>query len=89
MNTETVPAQIPAENVIQFTVMDLTGDTKTVWDKTKPVEVEAAREMFKKLRASGYLAYKVAGEKGDKGEAFVEFDPNAGAIIFSPALQGG
>ena len=87
MNTETVSTN--PNDSIQFTVMDLTGDTKHMWDKTKPVEVDAAREMFKSLRSKGYLAYKVFGEKGDKGETLTEFDPNAGAIIFSPALQGG
>jgi hypothetical protein len=77
METETVPTNPATENVIQFNVMDLTGDSKHMWDKTKT------------LRSKGYLAYKVVGDKGDKGEMLTEFNAEAGAIIFSPALQGG
>jgi cell division septation protein DedD len=95
MNTDpgVVPSpakpQIAPENLIEFAVMGPNGDTKHMWDRTKPVEIDAARELFKKLRKEGYLAYKVVGEKGDKGEMVTEFDPEAGAVIFSPALKGG
>ena len=93
MNTEMPLVQtqkeIAPENLIEFSVINLHGDTKHLWDRTKPVEVEAARELFKKLRKDGYLAYKVAADNGNKGEAMPEFDPAAGSVIFSPALQGG
>ncbi len=96
MNTVSTPETpkpaglpIPPENLIEFSVMGLNGDTKHMWDKTKPIEIEAARELFKKLRKDGYLAYKVIGDKGDKGEMLTEFSPNDGAVIFSPPLQGG
>ena len=80
---------IAPEHLLEFAVMGTNGDTKHMWDKSKPAEVEAAREHFKKLRKDGYLAYKVVGEKGDKGEQLVEFDPEAGAVIFAPAMRGG
>lgn len=70
-------------------VMGVRGDTKYLWDKTKPVEVEAARDQFDRFRAEGYLAFKVTGKNGDKGEQITEFDPDIDAIIFSPQMRGG
>jgi hypothetical protein len=70
-------------------VMGVRGDTKYLWDKTKPVEVEAARAQFTKFREQGYLAFAVTGKNGDKGEQIREFDPNLDAIIFAPQMRGG
>lgn len=70
-------------------VIGVAGDTKYLWDKTKPVEVEAARAQFTKFRENGYLAFKVTGKNGDKGEQITEFDPNIDAIIFAPQMRGG
>lgn len=70
-------------------VMGARGDTKYLWDKTKPVEVEAARAQFAKFREQGYAAFSVTGKNGEKGELIREFDPNIDAIIFSPQMQGG
>jgi hypothetical protein len=70
-------------------VMGVQGDTKYIWDKTKPVEVEAARAQFNTFREQGYLAFKVTGKNGDKGEQITEFDPNMDAIIFAPQMRGG
>ncbi len=72
-----------------FSVMGIKGDTKHMWDKSKPEEVEAARELFKVLRKKGYLVYRVVGEKGDRGEQMNEFDPSAERLVASPPLQGG
>lgn len=72
----------------EICVMDHTGDTKKIWDPTKPEEVDDARESFKRLRSKGYLAYKVIGD-GDKGEMITEFDPGAGRIILAPPMRGG
>ncbi len=70
-------------------VMDHTGDTKLVWDGDAGPEVEAAREMFDKLKGDGYLAYTVNPADGSKGDVIREFDPSAQAIIMSPQLVGG
>ena len=72
-----------------FAVMDATGDTKTIWDKSKPDEVEAARLQFTHLRSKGYLAYRATGKEGEKGEQLNEFDPNAERIVFAPPMSGG
>ncbi len=73
----------------EFAIMGVEGDTKIMWDKSKPAEVKNAEESFKRLRKDGYLAYKVVGDKGDKGDMLTEFDPNAERIVFSPPMQGG
>ncbi len=92
MNTETVlidSKSIPVENLIEFSVMGLNGDTKVYWNKANPAEVDAAREHFKSLRAKGYLAYKLNPKDDSKGEQVTEFNPEDNAVIFSPALRGG
>jgi hypothetical protein len=72
----------------ELAVMDRTGDTKIIWDKDKPDEVETAKDTFKKLKGKGYLAYSVK-EKGAKGEVIHEFDPDAEKIILAPQMRGG
>lgn len=96
MNTESIFPEIarsvrsiPPPDAIEFSVIGLNGDTKLIWDKTKTVEVESARDTFARLRKAGYLCYKVTGEKGDKGETVTEFNPNEERLIFSPAMAGG
>lgn len=69
-------------------VMNMTGDTKTIWDRTKPVEVEDARTQFDRFKAKGYMAYTVEGE-GKKGTVISKFDPDAERIIFAPPMRGG
>jgi hypothetical protein len=69
--------------------LDESGDTKIIWDRTKKVEVDMAREVFKKARKEGYMSYKVTGKDGAKGEIMHEFDPEAERIILAPPLQGG
>jgi len=73
----------------EMSIMGREGDTKVIWDKNRPVEVENARETFKRLRKEGYLAFKVTGKDGVKGEQINEFDPNQEVIIFAPQMQGG
>jgi hypothetical protein len=77
------------ENQGMMAVMNESGDTKTIWDRTKPDEVEVARETYRKLKAKGYMAYKVEGKDGRKGEVMDQFDPNAERVILAPAMQGG
>jgi metallophosphoesterase superfamily enzyme len=70
-------------------VLGLNGDTKHIWDKTKPAEVEAMRNLFATMRENGYLAFSVRGEKGEKGEQVNEFDPKMERLIFAPQMRGG
>ena len=74
---------------IEFSVMDGTGDTKTIFDSTQPAEVDTAREQFEKLvNDEGYKAFKVK-KNGDKGKRMKEFDAKSGKIIFVPRMVGG
>lgn len=81
-------AEVP-ENKHAFSVMGLPGDSKHIWDKTKEVEVEAARTLFNTLTKKGYVAFHVKGKDGDKGEQMKEFDKDAERVIFVPQMAGG
>jgi folate-dependent tRNA-U54 methylase TrmFO/GidA len=71
-------------------IMDRTGDTKKIWDPTKPVEVEDARRTFNDLKKKGYAAFQVRDDDdGTAGEQMRDFDPNAGRMIMRPPMQGG
>lgn len=69
--------------------LDHTGDTKIIWDRSNPTEIAIARAAFEKGRADGFMAYKVTGENGLKGEVMAKFDPQAERIILAPPLRGG
>jgi hypothetical protein len=69
-------------------VLDTTGDTKTTWNPHNADEVAVARDVFVRLKAKGYLAYRVE-KGGDKGEVMREFDPLADKMILSPQTVGG
>jgi len=69
--------------------LDESGDTKTIWDRNNPIEVEAARASFKRFKDEGYTAYSVKGERGERGEVITSFDPTAERIIFAPRMKGG
>ena len=68
--------------------MDDTGDTKTIWDKNNPEEVEAARVAFLSLKDKGYVAYSVDKE-GEPDSVIQDFDPTAERVIMRPAMVGG
>lgn len=73
-----------------FEVMDASGDSKYIWDKSKPVEVEAARQLFKLLVVDKkYLAFLATGETGVQGDQVREFKPEYERLIFTPPLVGG
>lgn len=73
----------------ELAVMDKSGDTKTIWDKDNPAEVEAARAMFDKLKGEKkYIAYSVKAD-GKKGEVMQAFDAAAEKIIMAPPMVGG
>jgi hypothetical protein len=69
-------------------IMDMTGDTKIMWDMSKKDEVEHAEKTFKKLKKKGYLAYSVK-KNGDPGEVLHTFDPKIEKMILSPPVVGG
>lgn len=85
--------QIPTEQKIPFTgemaIMGREGDTKVLWDKTKPIEVEVAKITFDKLIKDGYSAYAVSDTGDKKGSPVREFDSNAERLIFIPPMQAG
>lgn len=72
----------------EMAVLDETGDTKLIWDEDNQDEVDAAKDMFDKLKKKGYLAYSV-NKKGDKGEVLSKFDASVERIIMAPPMQGG
>jgi hypothetical protein len=72
----------------QLRILDETGDTKLIWDKQKPDEIEAAEEMFDKLKDKGYKAFRV-DDKGDKSGEMKKFDSKAEKIIMVPPMQAG
>ena len=69
--------------------MNQEGDTKTIWDRTNPIEVENARKSFDHFKGKGYAAYSVKGTSADKGEVLHHFDPSVERIIFAPPMVGG
>jgi hypothetical protein len=73
----------------EMAVMGKEGDTKIIWDQNNNDEVENAKATFDRLKGKGYLAFKVIGKEGDKGEQMNDFDPKVERIIFAPRLQGG
>lgn len=73
----------------EMAIMGKEGDTKIIWDQNNNDEVENAKATFDRLRGKGYLAFKVVGKEGDKGEQMNDFDPKVERIIFAPQLRGG
>jgi hypothetical protein len=73
----------------EMAIMGKEGDTKIIWDQNNNDEVENAKATFDRLKGKGYLAFKVVGKEGDKGEQMKDFDPKAERIIFAPQLRGG
>lgn len=69
-------------------VIDDTGDTKIMWDRSREPEVDNARDTFNKMKKKGYKAYSVKKD-GTPGEIIEEFDPEAEKIIMAPQMRGG
>lgn len=81
-------SEVP-DGIGAMAVMGVDGDTKHMWDKTKPVEVAAARAMFDSLKKEKYLVFKAEGKDGTKGEQVSEFSPDDERYIFIPPMVGG
>lgn len=73
----------------EMAVMDQTGDTKVIWSRDNADEVEMARKQFAEFRKKKFVAFRVRGKDGEKGEQIDEFDANAERIIFVPPMVGG
>lgn len=73
----------------EMAVMGREGDTKMMWDKSRPVEVEVAKAGFDKLIKDGYSAYAVSDDGSKKGTPIKEFDPSAERLIMVPPMQAG
>jgi len=65
------------------------GDTKIIWDSNNPTEVEATKELFNKLIAKGFMAFRAKGKDGEKGDRLLSWDPDAERLIMSPKVAGG
>jgi hypothetical protein len=89
METQTVAEPKKKQFTGEMAVMGKEGDTKHMWDKDKPVEVEMARKIFDEYVKKGFTVFSVAGEKGEKDKQVRDFDPNAGRYIFVPPVQAG
>lgn len=87
LHTDTTPNEAP-KSTGEMCILDLTGDTKVIWDSKNEDEVAAAKATFDSLKKKGYLAYSVSKD-GSKGEILKEFDASAEKIILSPAMCGG
>ena len=72
----------------ELAMLDATGDTKLLWNRGNQIEVEAAKELFKKLKKKNYIAYTVKDD-GKQGEIIHSFDPNLERIIMMPPIIGG
>lgn len=86
---------IEDENTVDFTrhglieILDSSGDTKKIWDRNNPDEVEDAKASFNRLTKKGYSAFYVEKKGGDKAGRMAEFDPAAEGMILVPQIQGG
>lgn len=83
------PIVLRLKPFLEAQTLGIEGDVKTMWNADVSTEVEAARAQFDGLRRQGYLAFRVTGKDGTKGEQMREFDPDAERIIFAPPMQGG
>ena len=72
----------------ELRVLDVSGDTKVIWDPSNDDEVEAAEEQFDRLIDKGFTAYSVKKD-GSTDKKLKKFDSKLGKIIMVPQLQGG
>lgn len=70
-------------------ITDHTGDTKVMWSKDNPDEVDNAKATFDRMKGKGYSAFRVEGKKGEQGQQMNTFDPEAERIIFVKQMIGG
>ena len=63
-------------------VVGASGDTKYTWDPKNPHEVEAAKEHFERMRAKGFLVFKLKGWV--KTEEVTDFNPKDKRLTYVP-----
>ncbi|KKK92330.1 hypothetical protein LCGC14_2704040 [marine sediment metagenome] len=73
----------------EMRIMGGKGDTKIIWDKDSPEEVENARNTFNDLKEEGYLAYEVDEDDASKGKVIRRFSAKAEKMILAPPMAGG
>ena len=68
-------------------VMDHTGDSRHVFDRSDSTALAHAEERFKDLTGQGFIA---AVREGDGQSRLIKaFDPTAEETLFFPRLVGG
>lgn len=85
---ETLDMEIPDGHGLMHT-LDKTGDSRLMWDRSVPDEVDAARRQFDDLTGKGYIAYEAEGKQGERGKVMKKFDKNVERIILVKQLVGG
>ena len=78
----------PVNGKHYMAIMGREGDTKHMWSKDNPEEVEVARNMFNDFKKKGYAAFRVK-KNGEPADQMHTFDPEAERIIFVKQMAGG
>lgn len=73
----------------EMSVMGVEGDTKLMWSRDNPDEVENARRTFNDLKAKGYAVFLTRIKRDEPGQQVDKFDPSAERYIFVPPMRGG
>jgi hypothetical protein len=68
-------------------VMDVTGDSRHVFNRSDAAAVAEAEQRFYQLTGAGFTAAVRRGE--GRSELVRSFDPTAEETVFYPRLQGG
>ena len=84
---ENIVSETPVDKGI-MSIMGQSGDTKVVWSRGNPDEIENARRTFYDLKERGFKAFAV-NKLGNKGEQIDEFNENAEKLIMVPQMRGG
>ena len=69
-------------------VLDLSGDSKIIWDPDNDKECDAAKEQFDTLKRKGFTMFRV-DKAGEKGKRVDRFDEAIGKMIAVPPIMGG
>lgn len=71
-------------------IVDSTGDTQVRWSIDDPATLAEAEAIFRRLAASGSMAFaRPEGRPAEEATLVRSFDPAAEEIIWVRAVQGG
>lgn len=70
-------------------IIDPTGDTKIMWDKSNEDEVSMAKAAFDQAVAKGMSIFRAEGKGGERGERVTKFDKKHERLIAVPQMAGG